>query len=179
MGHDWGAVLTYRVATAHGDRLRSWAADVGNIAHPDYEWHDFAKIWQTPGRGRGLHRGPGRAVARGAGAGFEAPRASRTTTPSRWPAASDLTMGRCILDLYRSATPNPYHHWGPWAPTAAPGLVLHPTEDPFGDEALAARGRRRSSARGFEPIEGAGHFWPYQAPDAAAAVLTSFWAGLA
>ena len=37
VGHDWGAGLTYRVATAHGDRLRSWAADIGNIAHPDYE----------------------------------------------------------------------------------------------------------------------------------------------
>src|SRR3546814_7278734 len=29
VGHDWGAVLTYRVATAFGDRLGSWAADVG------------------------------------------------------------------------------------------------------------------------------------------------------
>ena len=51
VGHDWGAGLMYRVVTAHGDRLRSWAADVGNIAHPDYEWHDLAKLWQTPGEG--------------------------------------------------------------------------------------------------------------------------------
>ena len=51
VGHDWGAGLTYRVATAYGNRLRSWAADIGNIAHPDYEWHDFAKLWQTPGEG--------------------------------------------------------------------------------------------------------------------------------
>jgi pimeloyl-ACP methyl ester carboxylesterase len=48
VGHDWGAVFTYRVATAHGDRLRSWAADIANIAHPDYEWHDTAKLAQTP-----------------------------------------------------------------------------------------------------------------------------------
>src|SRR3546814_10170197 len=26
VGHDWGAGLTYRVATAFGDRLGSWAA---------------------------------------------------------------------------------------------------------------------------------------------------------
>lgn len=30
VGHDWGAGLTYRIATAHGDLLRSWvAAQVG------------------------------------------------------------------------------------------------------------------------------------------------------
>ena len=44
VGHDWGAGLTYRVATAYGDRLRSWAADVANVMHPDYTWHDFARI---------------------------------------------------------------------------------------------------------------------------------------
>jgi pimeloyl-ACP methyl ester carboxylesterase len=51
VGHDWGAGLTYRVATAYGDRLRSWSADIANIMHPDYVWHDFARIWQTPGDG--------------------------------------------------------------------------------------------------------------------------------
>jgi pimeloyl-ACP methyl ester carboxylesterase len=86
-------------------------------------------------------------------------------------------MGGCILDLYRSATPNLYHHWGPWAPTVAPGLVLHATEDPFSDAALAATAAEQLGAR-LEPIAGAGHFWPYQQPDAGAAVLQSFWAGL-
>ncbi|MCU1351778.1 MAG: hypothetical protein JWM05_987, partial [Acidimicrobiales bacterium] len=28
VGHDWGAGFTYRIATSHGDRLHSWAADV-------------------------------------------------------------------------------------------------------------------------------------------------------
>jgi pimeloyl-ACP methyl ester carboxylesterase len=90
---------------------------------------------------------------------------------------ADLTMGRCILDLYRSATPNPHHHWGPLAPTAAPGLVLHATEDPFSDEALASALADELGAR-FERLEGAGHFWPYQTPEAAAALLESFWSSL-
>jgi hypothetical protein len=30
----------------------------------------------------------------------------------------------------------------------------------------------------FERLEGAGHFWPYQAPEQAAAVLESFWASV-
>ena len=57
VGHDWGAGLTYRVATAHGGSVRSWVADIGNIAHADYEWHDIAKV-AGPGRGRGFRRGP-------------------------------------------------------------------------------------------------------------------------
>ncbi|NLD75067.1 MAG: alpha/beta fold hydrolase, partial [Acidimicrobiales bacterium] len=51
VGHDWGAGLTYRIATAHGDLVRSWAADVATIVHPDQVWHDFAQIWQTPDEG--------------------------------------------------------------------------------------------------------------------------------
>ncbi len=51
VGHDWGASLTYRVATTYGDRVHSWVADNLNGIMPDYEWHDFAKIWQTPGEG--------------------------------------------------------------------------------------------------------------------------------
>src|SRR5271156_6814309 len=54
VGHDWGALLTYRMATAHGRLLRSWVADVGGAVHPDYVWHDVAQIWQTPGDGEAL-----------------------------------------------------------------------------------------------------------------------------
>jgi hypothetical protein len=39
------------VATAYGDRVRSWAADIANAFHPQYVWHDVARIWQTPGDG--------------------------------------------------------------------------------------------------------------------------------
>jgi pimeloyl-ACP methyl ester carboxylesterase len=175
VGHDWGAGITYGIATRHGDRIRSWAADVAAIVHPDYVWHDFAQVWQTPGDG-------------------EAAIAAQTTTPAaeRAPlfesmglsaddalelaSGSDETMGQCILDLYRSATPNPHADWGPWAPTTAPGLVLHPTGDPFDDP---ARGQEMATALGaqFATID-AGHFWPYQAPDAAARVLTAFWDSL-
>ena len=176
VGHDWGAILTFRLASAHGDRLHSWAADVGNIAHPDYEWHDFAKLWQTPGEGEAFMEGQDAQSPEDRASGYElfglAPEDALEMA-----SASDSTMGQCILDLYRSATPNPYHHWGPWTPTSAPGVFLHPTEDPFGNEALATEAAAALGAR-FAPIEGASHFWPYQAPEAAAAVLESFWASL-
>jgi pimeloyl-ACP methyl ester carboxylesterase len=176
LGHDWGAGLTYRVASAHGDRLRSWAADIGNIAHPDYEWHDFAKLWQTPGEGEAFVETQNAQPPEERAQLFEA-MGVPPEDALQMASASDATMGACILALYRSATPNPHHHWGPWAPTSAPGLVLHPSDDPFGDETLAAEVADSLGAR-FERIDGAGHFWPYQAPATAAKILQSFWASL-
>jgi pimeloyl-ACP methyl ester carboxylesterase len=177
VGHDWGALLTYRIATAHGDRLHSWAADLGNLAHHGYEWHAVAKIWQTPGDGEAFIEGQEAQSLEERAAGYELLGVPHDDA-LEMAAAADLTMGRCILDLYRSATPNPYHHWGPYAPTTAAGLVLHPTEDPFSDAVLASELAATLGAR-FERIEGAGHFWPYEAPDAAATVLEGFWASVA
>ncbi|HVF76396.1 MAG TPA: alpha/beta hydrolase [Acidimicrobiales bacterium] len=176
VGHDWGAGLAYRVVTAHGDRVRSWVADVGNIAHRDYEWHDFAKLWQTPGEGEAFVEAQNAATPEERAPLFEAMGVPHDDA-MEMAAASDATMGACILSLYRSALPNPYSAWGPWTPTAAPGLVLHPTDDPFGDEALAAEVAEQLGAR-FERLEGVGHFWPYQAPEQAAAVLQEFWASV-
>jgi pimeloyl-ACP methyl ester carboxylesterase len=44
VGHDWGALLTMRVATAFDVDLRSWSIDVANIFHPDCTWHAVARI---------------------------------------------------------------------------------------------------------------------------------------
>lgn len=176
VGHDWGAGLTYRIATAFGDRLHSWAADVGNIAHPDYEWHDIGKTWQTPGDGEAFVESQNAASPQERASLFEAIGVPPEDA-LEMAAGSDATMGACILSLYRSATPNPHRDWGPWTPTSAPGLVLNPTDDVFGDADLAAEVAKSLGAR-FEPIEGAGHFWPYQAPEAGAAILESFWSSL-
>jgi pimeloyl-ACP methyl ester carboxylesterase len=173
VGHDWGAILTVRVATAYDDRVRSWAADCANVSHADYVWHEFAKVWQTPGDGEAFIQAQSSMSVEDRAAGLEGlgvPMAGALEMA----AASDADMGSCILDLYRSATPNPHHDWGPLLPTRARGLVLHPTEDPFGNEILAKEVADALGA-GFAPIDGAGHFWPYQAPDAGAAVLESFW----
>ncbi len=176
VGHDWGAALTFRVATAYGDRIRSWVADVANIAHPDYVWHDFAKLWQTPGDGEAFVEAQNSTPPEQRAEQFESmgvpPAGARELSE-----ASDPTMGACILGLYRSAMPNPYSHWGPWSPTPAKGMVLHPTDDPFGDEPMAREVAQMLGAR-FERLEGAGHFWPYQQPAEAAAALTAFWSSL-
>src|SRR6185295_10577729 len=33
------------------DLVRSWVTDAAGIGDVAFEWHDFAKIWQTPGAG--------------------------------------------------------------------------------------------------------------------------------
>lgn len=50
VGHDWGCMLTGRVASIRPDLVRTWTGISGPI-DPEYEWHDFANTWQTPGEG--------------------------------------------------------------------------------------------------------------------------------
>ncbi len=176
VGHDWGAGLTYRVVTTRPDLVRSWAADIGNIAHPDYEWHDIGKLWQTPGEGEAFIEAQNAMSPQDRAGLFEAMGVSHDDA-LEMAEASDATMGASILGLYRSALPNPYADWGPWSPVGAPGLVLNPADDVFGDERLAREVADQLGAQ-FAVIDGAGHFWPYQAPAAGAALLTAFWDAL-
>ena len=134
VGHDWGALMTYRVATTRGELLRSWTADVANGVHPNAKWHRFARVWQTPVEGEAyfkeLRDAPLESVAT-AYENFHLNHADALTVTG-W---SDETMGTCILDLYRSAMPNVHHDWGSdFGPTSAPGLVLFAELDSFGDK---------------------------------------------
>jgi pimeloyl-ACP methyl ester carboxylesterase len=177
VGHDWGAIITYRLAAIHGDLLRSWAADCGNLVHPDYEWHDFAKLWQTPGDGEAFFAAQEATPLDDRVAAFEAGLGLGADDARELAEAGDATMASCILDLYRSATPNPNADWGPWSPTVAPGLVIHTAGDPFSDERMARETSEVLEA-GFEVLDAPGHFWPYQAPDEGAALLQRFWSTL-
>jgi pimeloyl-ACP methyl ester carboxylesterase len=173
VGHDWGAGLTYRVATAYGDRLRSWSADVANIMHPDYVWHDFAQIWQTPGDGEAFFAAQRLSSPQERGANFELLGVPHDDAVAMSESGNE-TMGACILDLYRSATPNPYTHWGgAFKPTIAPGMVMCPSEDPFGDAVKSREIAAMLGAR-HQTLDGLGHWWPLQAPERCADLLSEF-----
>ena len=89
-------------------------------------------------------------------------------------------MGRCILALYRSAAQPAMRQLGEDLPAAArrPGLVVVPTEDPYGGTVeLRRRGAARAGAEAAV-LDGLGHWWMVQDPDRAARVLSGFWAGL-
>ena len=181
VGHDWGSGIVLRMVTAFDVPVRSWVVESASVFHPDYVWHDLARTWQTPGRGEewmtaflaGGRDGPGflRSVIRAACAN----EADAAALEER----QDETMGRCILDLYRSAQPNAFADWGSElsSPTRSRGLVLRATADPFDDPGASAEVAARLGAR-TDRLEGLGHWWMLEDPAASAAVLRSFWASL-
>lgn len=50
VGHDWGSLLSERLAVERPDLVRTLASG-GAALEPTYEWHDFAKTWQRPETG--------------------------------------------------------------------------------------------------------------------------------
>jgi pimeloyl-ACP methyl ester carboxylesterase len=177
VGHDWGGGFVVRVVSTRPELVRSWVTDAGAIGDPDFEWHDFAKIWQTPGEGEEFFAQQLATPVEDQGAIFEAfgVPADRARMLAGW---ADEEMARCILTLYRSAV-DVGKQWGPdFRDIPAPGLALLPTEDPF----LSADGSRLAAKRaGVDVVElpGLGHWWMLQDPDRGAAALTDFWATLA
>ena len=47
VGHDWGAILSLRIASLRPDLFRTWAVS-NALPDPDYVWHTMAQRWQTP-----------------------------------------------------------------------------------------------------------------------------------
>jgi pimeloyl-ACP methyl ester carboxylesterase len=172
VGHDWGAGLTYRIATTRPDLLRSWAADAAYLLHPDYAWHDLARTWQTEGAGEEFWTGYLGAPVEQVAAGF-VPWGVTAADAAALVATADETMARCVLDLYRAAVPNPHALWTA-APTAVPGLVLDPSDDPFGPREQSLDVARSLGAQ-VAPLDGLGHWWALQDPARVAAELAVFW----
>ena len=101
--------------------------EIGDV---EFEWHDFAKIWQTPQAGEDFWDQQLAAPAEERAGVFEMfgvpgePALDLASHLSR-------TMADCILDLYRSAV-DVGRQWGPdFAAIPAPGLVIIPSEEPF------------------------------------------------
>ena len=175
VGHDWGAGFTMRLVSLRADLVRSWVLDAAGFADPGFEWHDFAKIWQTPGDGEAfweqqlaLSTEERAAVFLAFGVPQEDAMAMGT--------AIDATMAGCILDLYRSATRG--------AGRVGAGLRRHPEARHGGGperrpvprrRVVATAGRAAGRAPRAQRLDGVGHWWMAQDPAAAAAMLESFW----
>jgi pimeloyl-ACP methyl ester carboxylesterase len=152
--------------------VRSWITDAAGIGDVEFEWHDFAKIWQTPGEGEAFFEQQLAAPmeARAVFELFGVPHERAVQLDG----SLDQTMAGCILDLYGSAVELGVE-WGPdVADIPKPGLVLAATEDAFLDTALAKRGAARAGAD-VVVLEGLGHWWMLQEPAAVAPLLTRSW----
>jgi pimeloyl-ACP methyl ester carboxylesterase len=179
LGHDWGGGIGMRAVALRPELFRSWACDVLGLFHPDYVWHDFAQIWQTPGAGEEFFAQTMATPAEDRIAGYEAigiPRATGTQLV----AASDELMSTCILALYRSAAQPEMARWGTMLDGCAtrPGLSVFAPNDPFvrGLD-LASQVAERLGARRVELV-GQGHWWMLGDPAGSAAMLREFWGSL-
>ena len=173
VGHDWGGGFVVRIVSTRADLVRSWVTDAASLADRNFEWHDFAKIWQTPGDGEAfwdqqLAASPAEREAIFVASGV--PPEDATAIASR----VDREMADCILALYRSAT-KVNDDWGPaFEAIPKPGLVVVPSGDPFLSADGAARAATRAGAR-IQRLDGRGHWWMLEDPAIAAELLESFW----
>ena len=180
VGHDIGALLTMRIASAFEVPLRSWTVDVANIFHPRFAWPERVHRLQTPELGEQMLKeareaapdDPKSTAFRLAGAGVP-PELARTMGN-----AHDEVTSRSILDFYRSAIPNVAAGW--WdditGPTRSRGLVLL-LPDPPEDEVMSMEVAGRLGAR-TERLHDLNHCWMAEAPDVVANVLERFWRSL-
>jgi pimeloyl-ACP methyl ester carboxylesterase len=170
VGHDWGALLTERVACLRPDLLRTWAAGGGAIDE-GYVWHSVAVIWQTPGQGEQFMLAMTPAAMATAYVNEGVPE----ELAREFAARVDDRMKAAILPLYRSAV----NVWKEWSPDVdgvdRPGLVIWGKDDPFGPMDLAQRMAKRAHAE-FEAFEGCSHWWPASRATETAAALEAFWA---
>jgi len=176
VGHDWGGGLVIRVVSTHPELVRSWVSDAASIGREDFEWHDFAKIWQTPGEGEAFFEQQLALPLDERASVFEmfGVPPERALALAGW---ADEAMVGCILDLYRSAV-DVGREWGPeFRDVRAPGLVVIPSEDPF----LSAEGARASAAAAgasVAELPDLGHWWMLQDPARGAATLRTFFSSL-
>lgn len=169
VGHDWGCILTARLASVRPDLVRTWAGSSGPV-DAEYDWHDFAKIWQTPGEGeRWMAELDPDAFAEQL-ASFAMP----TENARRSVGYIDEVMKDCILKLYRSAV----HVGREWeaglADVSAPTLVLWGLNDPFLPHLYADRLGEATHADAVVKLS-CGHWPPLERPEDVARALEAHW----
>ena len=176
VGHDWGGLLTLRVASTRPDLLRSWCTDAAGLFDPDAKWHAAARILQTAGAGEEFMAG----MEAASQAEREAAVVPLGVPVDRAHLCSlgDPAMHAAILKLYRSAT-GLATEWGPAVDRAGDsrGLVLHGEHDPFQRETFCTRVAARARAE-HDVLGGLGHWWLLQDPKGAADRLERFWEGV-
>jgi len=175
IGHDWGGILTARLAIVRPDLLASWASDAVGALHPAYHWHDAAQGWQTPEVGEAMMEAmttPPVSERQAILGAIGVP----TTAAALLAPPLDAEMGRAALALYRSAAQPALARWGDDAPRAAAtrGCFLHATNDPYVGAAMGTKSFVATMGASVVTLAGQGHWWMVEQPTAAAATLESW-----
>ena len=170
VGHDWGAIITVRVASLKPELVRTWCV-ANALPHPDYQWHRMARLWQTPLIGElivALTRKEQLCKALHA-QGIPADLASKEA--SHW----SPHMKRAILNLYRSAKTAGTEWWPDTQNLPDRGLVFWGADDPYVPLDIA---EKFCAATGTDLLkqEKTGHWSIVERADTLAAALNKLWA---
>lgn len=126
VGHDWGAIITIRVASLRPDLVRTWTV-ANALPHPDYKWHTMARRWQTPVIGElVMALAPAAALKKSLmDQGIPADLAAEEA--SHWNGA----MKGAILKLYRSARTAGTDWYTDLKNLPERGLIFWGVDDPY------------------------------------------------
>ena len=172
VGHDWGGLLTARLASLRPDLLHSWVSDALGVFDPRHQWHPAAVVWQTEGQGEAAVEaalGGSEEQTVGAFGAMGMPEEQARVMHRRL----DKLMWSCALQLYRSSTAI-HEEWGPDLEGAAarPGLAII-AENELTERAWAERSAERAGAQ-VAFLQRLGHWWLLEDPSGAAEVLQHF-----
>lgn len=169
VGHDWGAIITVRVASLRPELVNSWCV-ANALPHPDYQWHRMARMWQTPLLGElimAVTRKEAMCKALHA-AGIPADLASKEA--SHW----SPHMRRAILKLYRSAKSTGTEWWDDTENLPARGLVFWGEDDPYVPTWVADKFCEHTGAQ-LEKQSQTGHWSIIERADRLAQLLKVHW----
>ncbi len=168
VGHDWGGLLTLRVAHLRPDLISSWAVLNASL-YPNLKWHRLARLWQSRWKGElamMLLRGD---------------RARKLLQRAGMPSALIETelphinthMKRSILRLYRSAI-DIGPDWGTdLSGLPARGMVIAAESDPFVPQRVCETLCKATGAP--LRVNPGGHWAVYEEPQAFSATLQAHW----
>ena len=166
VGHDWGSLLTQRVATTRPDLVRTWVLADGAVS-PAFAWHELATQWQTPEVGEQIMElmTPDAVAA--------ALRDAAHPDPDGAAARIDDAMKRAVLALYRSAVDIGAEWSPPPGGAGRPARVFWGARDEYGPPAYGRAAAELADAPYLELD--AGHWSIIERPDEVVPVLEQFW----
>ncbi|MEO0550899.1 MAG: alpha/beta hydrolase [Pseudomonadota bacterium] len=126
VGHDWGAIITIRVASLRPDLVRTWTV-ANALPHPEYKWHTMARRWQTPIIGELMMALTSAAALKKAIIDEGIPPDLATEETAHW----NSDMKGAILKLYRSAKTVGTDWYADIAKLPKRALIFWGVDDPY------------------------------------------------
>ncbi|ABI78606.1 hydrolase, alpha/beta fold family protein [Hyphomonas neptunium ATCC 15444] len=172
VGHDWGALLTLRVASLRPDLVKSWCV-TNAVIDPEYSGHRTARMWATPLLGEFVMlnmRNKARLIE-GLVQGGMPRELAEVEVPH-----IDKQMRQSILSLYRSAIGLRFSgHWvEDLANLPKHGQLFWGENDPYVELPVAERfSKRHGTALHVE--RGTGHWACHDRAENFAGVLKALW----